>query len=350
MKSSSNSGGTLTLGLEIAASGTHLTTYLETPHGPLWRRKRLGSPPSPDVAMSLLTDLIVHTISGLSPAEEPLSAAVPPLRMGIAFWGQLDRDQQVVRLLRQNQSWSGFPLAEALSARLGATHLTLETAINAAAWYESIHLGTSGDQSGSGGNFTGSTAPGTLLYVHLGREVSAAIVQDGELLIRHSDSEDRFGHSVVSPSGVRCQCGGYGHLTPVASAQSLVRNFIGRASDDSSSHTAMLEITNGRAEALTAAQVVELASTGNTIAADIVAVAQDALALAIANAVLLITPNVIVIGGPIADSGETFLGPIRERISILLGTNAPVPVLRMGSLEPSTPLRGAYALAHSTNQ
>ncbi|PWT75334.1 MAG: hypothetical protein C5B60_05455, partial [Chloroflexi bacterium] len=205
------------------------------------------------------------------------------------------------------------------------------TAINSAAWCEAAGLEPSGR--------------GTLLYVHIGREVSAATVQDGQLLVRHGESEVRFGHTIVAAGGPRCQCGGYGHLTPIASAGALVRSMIGRASDDDQSLAAVLQITGGRAEALTAPQVVELATGGNPIARDVLAVAQDALSLAIANAILLLSPDEIVLGGPLTPAGEAFLQPLRHRLAALLGHSAPVPTVRMGRFEPFSVLKGAYALA-----
>ncbi|MGO8951373.1 MAG: ROK family protein [Ktedonobacterales bacterium] len=351
MKGPQSVSGRHILGLEIAESGTHLNAYLETSLGPRWRHQQLGAPPTPQEALPLLRDLILRTIYDLSPSERRPDALLPPLRLGIAFWGQLDRDQKTVIMLRQNPSWNGFPLAEALSAGLtGATDLILETAINAAAWCEAVNFTIVSDTGNQVQESAGSNATlGTLLYVHLGREVSASIFQDGQLLVRHGDSEERFGHTIVAANGPLCQCGGFGHLTPIASAQSLVRNMIGRASDDDKSLAAMLRITHGRAEALTAAQVVELATSGNPIAADILATAMDALALAISNTVLLLTPQVIVIGGPIATSGEAFLAPLRARLSLLLGSNAPVPMIRMGAFEPFTSLRGAHALACSND-
>jgi glucokinase len=342
-----DSSSPLLLGLEIRESGTYFAAYGETTSGPIRRRRRVSSPAGPEEALSLIHDLLVRTIYNLSPEEKNAGLLLPPLRLGIALWGQLDRDRQTVLMLRQNESWSGFLLGDALAASIlgpSSTIVAFETAINAAAWCEAAGLEPSGHtddlvrvKSGLG--------RGTLLYVHIGREVSAATVQDGQLLVRHGESEERFGHTIVAADGPRCRCGGYGHLTPIASAGALVRSMIGRSSDDDQSLAAVLQITGGRAEALTAPQVVELATSGNAIAADILTVAQDALSLAIANALLLLSPDEIVIGGPLTVAGEAFLQPLHARLALLLGDSAKVPTVRMGHFEPFTVLRGAYALA-----
>jgi glucokinase len=335
------------VGLEIGESGTYFAAYRETASGPIRKRRRVTIPAGPDEALSLIYDLLVQAIYDLPPEERGMDRSLPPLRLGIAFWGQLDRDGGTVLMLRQNKSWSGFPLADALASVIPGqlpSIVALETAINAAAWCEAEGTGAPSGKNGSAKGESGSRR-GTLLYVHIGREVSAATVQDGQLLVRHAETEERFGHTTVAAGGPRCRCGGYGHLTAIASAGALVRSMIGRASDDDQSLAAVLQITAGRAEALTAPQVVELATRGNAIAADILSVAQDSLSLAIANALLLLSPDEIVIGGPLTIAGEAFLQPIRARLASLLGDSAPVPTVRMSLFGPLSVLKGAYALA-----
>lgn len=344
MVSRGNVGGASTIGLEIAESGTRLATYVETPDGSRLLHQRLERPASPAETLPLLGDLIRRTVSDLVPSSLGSQRPQPPLRIGIAFWGRVDRDQQRVLQLRQNAGWSGFPLARALTEALSGTgpntteavSLTLETAVNASAWHEYSHGGL-------------SPISITLLYIHLGREVSAAVIKNGQFLIRHSETEEQFGHSTVTDSRFVCRCGGYGHLASVASAQSLVRLMIGRASDDDTSLGAILALTKGRAEALTAAQVITLAADGDAIAGNIVAQALDALALAIANAALLLSPQVVVIGGSVAECGETFLAPLRERLVRLLNNTVPLPEVRRSLPGHSASLQGAHDLVSMTH-
>ena len=135
-----------------------------------------------------------------------------------------------------------------------------------------------------------------------------------------------------------------GHLDPIASAQSLTRTMIGRASDDDASHAAMLRISGRRAEAMTAPQVVELAATGDPAAVSVLDDALDPLAVALANLVAVLDPGVIVIGGPLADAGDRFYAPLRERVATLSAPyrlGAEPPPIVAGALEPFAALRGA---------
>src|SRR5262249_23058370 len=184
-----------------------------------------------------------------------------------------------------------------------------------------------------------------MLYVHGGRDVSSAVVHLGGLIHGAHGAEGMLAHLAVRPEGPRCSCGLHGHLEPLASAQSIVRRMIGRASDSDESAAAMQRITGGRAEALTVAQVVRLAAEGDLAASSIVAEAIDALATGLANAVALLDPTVIVVGGPLVEAGEAFLAALGARVAELCAPFTPAPTLVWGSLEPGAALLGARLLA-----
>jgi glucokinase len=186
-----------------------------------------------------------------------------------------------------------------------------------------------------------------LLCVSIARSVSAGVIARGQPLHGARGLEGALAHLPVRPGGPRCSCGARGHLEPIASAQAIVRTTIGRASDVDDSLAAIQRITGGRAESLTAPQVIQLAAEGDPIARAVVADALDALALALAHAVALVDPGALVIGGPLAAAGNAFLSPLRDRLALLLGAHAEAPPVLAASLEPRTALVGAYLLATS---
>ncbi len=53
--------------------------------------------------------------------------------------------------------------------------------------------------------------------------------------------------------------------------------------------------------------------------------AWDALAVALANLVAALDPDVIILGGPPAEAGEGFCQPLRERLAMLCGSWRSVP-------------------------
>jgi glucokinase len=232
----------------------------------------------------------------------------------------------VISRLGATATWDGYPLRATLAASLGAP-VAVASATGAGALAEAERFGKSPGQRA--------------LYVSNGRTITSALVVDGVV----EGGEGQLGHLRVWDEGPRCSCGLRGHLEPIASAQSIVRTMIGRASGSDESHAAMLRISGGRAEAMTASQVVALAEQGDPIATDVVGVVLDALAIALADVVAVAAPSVVILGGPLVEAGEGFIGRLRERVVALVAPFAVPPVLRWGMLEPFAALLGAALVA-----
>jgi glucokinase len=314
----------VTLGLEIANGATRLTAGRR--RGAEIRRwlTRLPAPPPAEDGLAAINALIERALSegGPRPGGAP--------RIGVAVWGTVDAERGTIHMLPQAPGWEGFPLAARLAERWGQA-VRVESATNAAVLAEA--------ELGAG---RGSSP---LLYVLLARGVTAAFIVKGAVVHGTRGAEGMVGHWLVRPDGPRCSCGLQGHLDPLASAQSLVRNMIGRASDSDESTAAMLRVTGGRAEAMTAAQVARLAAEGDPAARAVLDDALDGLATALANLVAMLDPAAIVIGGPLVEAGDDFFAPLRQRLDALCSAFTQVPPVVPGALEPHAALAGALLLA-----
>jgi glucokinase len=106
-----------------------------------------------------------------------------------------------------------------------------------------------------------------------------------------------IGHIVVRPSGPLCGCGLRGCLEAVASASAVERRY-----------------TELSGEAATAAQVA--GRLGRDVHADQVwAETVDALADGLLTGQALYDPELVIIGGGLAESGEALLGPLRDAMA-----------------------------------
>ena len=85
--------------------------------------------------------------------------------------------------------------------------------------------------------------------------------------------------------------------------------------------------------------VFHLAERDDQAAAAVVTKALDRLAVTLTNALLVIDPERVIVGGGLATAGELLLQPLRQRIEALLKTNAPEFVL--SELGPDAALVGA---------
>ncbi|MGE5334017.1 MAG: ROK family protein [Nitrososphaerota archaeon] len=330
MADSAQSSGALPttsgIGIEIADSGMRMIAA-RVSNGTVasrrWRR-HLPAPTTPLEALAALNELIGEI------RDEGEQDSKTPAGLGIAFWGEVDAMRGTTRGMPYAPGWDGFPLAEKLAERWKmATRLA--PAVEAAGLAEA--------RAGAGDQHR------VVLYVHSGRTIASALIVNGAPVPGATGRAGKLGHWLVQPDGPRCSCGMRGHLDPIASAQSIVRATIGLASGSDESTAAMLRISGGRAEAMTVRQVVQLASDGDPSAQTVLADAWDALALALANLVATLDPDIIVIGGPPAEAGEAFCGPLRERLALLCGSWRPTPDLLPGALEPRAALVGACLLS-----
>ena len=316
------------VGVEIADAGTRLAVVLgDEPSARRWHL-RLPGPPEPDEAVTRIAELVGRALLESGLVANGMSSRVAA---GVALWGVVDAAGEVVRSLPPAPAWGNYPLAATLRARLGGP-VRLLSATGAAAIAEY--------RAGAG------VGSGCLLYVLMGRSVTSSFLAEGRLVRGAHGGEGMIAHMRVAHEGPRCSCGLAGHLEPIASAQSIVRAMIGRASGSDASTAAMLRASGGRAEAMSAAHVIRLAMEGEPSAQVVVNAALDVLALALANAVALLDPDRIVLAGPAAATGEDFLGPLRERLNALIAAfTVGKPVLAPAALDSIATLVGARLLA-----
>lgn len=317
------------LGVEIAEGGVRLTV---TPHLSQSTRRwhtRLPHPPTPDDAVTALCQLVSRALQESGEVERQTVRSAT-LTLGVAVWGDVDPVAGLVRGLPPAAGWVGYPLAERLATALTAP----VTVVNAA------HAGALAEaRLGAGQHYA------HVLYVHIGRQISAAYAAHGSVLVGSSGRATDLGHVAVRADGPRCSCGVGGHVEALASAQAIVRRMIGLASDSDESLAALLRISGGRAEAATATQVVQLAEQGDPAARTVVSDALDALALALANAFAILDPDAVVIDSPLMETGSVFASLLDAELKRHLPNARAVPPVLPAALTPFGPLLGARILA-----
>ena len=135
-----------------------------------------------------------------------------------------------------------------------------------------------------------------LLFVKVGTGMGASIVVDGQLLRGRHAAEGDIGHVKIGGDEV-CSCGAIGCLAAAASGRAMVRdlNRLGH-------------------QLRTSRDVVSLLRRGNPDAVRIVRNSGRALGSVLSTAVSLLNPEVVVIGGDMADAHEQLLGGVRETL------------------------------------
>ncbi len=226
--------------------------------------------------------------------------------------------------------WQGVRVAEFLRRELSCSVRVLNDA----------RAATLGElRFGHGREFPGVT----MAWFGLGTGVGGGIVIDGRLRIGPLGAAGELGHQTVVPDGVRCGCGNIGCLETVASGPAVtaagVRLLL------SGQAPALHRIVEGRSERVCPATMLQAADEDTAVRETLTSTA-ELLGIAAANVVSVLHPDLIVLGGGLAEIGnlltETVQRVIRDRVGMFPVDNVHV---RLSALGQRAGLVGAIALA-----
>jgi N-acetylglucosamine repressor len=151
------------------------------------------------------------------------------------------------------------------------------------------------------------------LLLDLGYGIGLAIFLHGEPYTGSSHKSGEIGHTVVRLNGPPCSCGKRGCLETVASGKGIAREAAGGIREGRS--PVLSGLTHGNAEAVTAQDVSVAASMGDAYAAGLLREAGASIGAALANAVNLLNPALVVIGGGLSSAGSLLLDGLRESLA-----------------------------------
>lgn len=136
------------------------------------------------------------------------------------------------------------------------------------------------------------------LTITLGTGVGCGIVADGRVLHGAFGGAGEIGHLPLGTGEVPCACGVPGCIEPEASGSGLVEG----------ARRAGLDVTE-------AAAVFERLAAGDRVARGLVERMADRLGRTIASAVTMLNPDVVVVGGGVAQAGAPLLDPVRAAVA-----------------------------------
>jgi len=199
-------------------------------------------------------------------------------RIGLGLPGPLDLRRGRTVFLANMPGWKDVPVVQPLAAAAGLPVALVNDA-------RAFTLGEFQLGAGRGAS--------TMIGVTLGTGVGGGIIVNGQLLLDLNGTAGEIGHQTLEPSGPPCGCGNHGCLEQFASGPAIAR----------------------AAGAETAEQVVEAARAGDAVAREALAHAGRYLGIGIANVVLTVAPEAVVIGGGVAEAGELILEPTRQELA-----------------------------------
>ncbi|QDU98669.1 ROK family protein [Lignipirellula cremea] len=184
----------------------------------------------------------------------------------------------------------------------------------------------------------------TLLFFALGTGVGGGVVVDGVLRRGPLGAAGELGHMVMEPQGAPCGCGSRGCLETISSGPAIAAEGVRLLRTGMAPK--LHELVGGNADRISTKEMAEAAAEGDNHVALAITRAAEVLGLAAANLVSALHPDLVVLGGGVAEMGEPIFGPvrrvIREQVKMFPTDNVQVePSL----LKDKAGVLGAIALA-----
>ncbi|MBC2865625.1 ROK family protein [Streptomyces mexicanus] len=206
----------------------------------------------------------------------------PAVAAGVAVPGIVDETRGVAAY-SANLGWRDVPLRDLLAERLGRP----------------VALGHDVRTGGlAEGRIGAGRGADRFLFVPLGTGIAGAIGIDGRVEAGAHGFAGEIGHIVVRPGGLSCPCGQRGCLERYASAAAVSQAWAAACGD-------------AQADAADCAKAV---SSGDVAAQAVWQEAVDALADGLVTALTLLDPDTLIVGGGLAEAGDTLFAPLREAV------------------------------------
>jgi glucokinase len=262
---------------------------------------------------------------------KPLIRQYGVARIGIGFGGPVDAERGRVIVSNQVEGWKDFPLVEWCEKTLGLPTL----------------LANDSDSAGlAEARFGGGKGHRVVFYNNIGSGIGGALAIDGRLYQGGGGVASEIGHLRPGLDAERPDQ----DLESIASGWALTayaRQLVDQGRFHSEVTADLMARCEGDIARLTTKVLAQAAEAGNRLAVAAFDRGCRAAGWALAQAITLLAPNVVVMGGGVSLAGEAvFLTPLRRYVDRyvfppLLGTYRIVPA----ALGEEVVVHGVLALA-----
>jgi len=148
----------------------------------------------------------------------------------------------------------------------------------------------------------------------LGTGIGSGLVINGKNYLGVTETAPEMGHHIILADGPRCSCGRYGCVESLARRDAIVDRAARKA--HLGRHTSLLEKSGHDLRYITPAMIAEAATEGDPIAIETLNETGYYLGIAVSNAINILNPDKVVIGGGIAQAGDLLFNPIRRTVEV----------------------------------
>jgi len=275
----------------VDVGGTRIKAALVDRSLSVLARTTTATPPDigHDIAAGV-SDSVRHLTAGLGNA----ASGVRLVGCGVVVPGLVD-ESTGTGLLSVNLGWRDLPIRAAVEASVG-----VPTEVG-----HDVRAGLVAES-----RVGGARGARNVLFMPIGTGIAGALMLDGSVVSADGWAGE-LGHLSIEPDGPPCACGGTGCLEVIASAAAVGGEYAA---------------LSGRT--VDAETVARLATDGEPTAVAVWGRAVTALARAIVTTVTITGVELVLMGGGLAESGETLLAPLRREVAERLTFQRPPHVAR----------------------
>ena len=250
--------------------------------------------------------------------------------LGMGLPGLVDIHAGTTRYLPNMTShWKNVPAAEMLGQMIGAPVRLLND----------VRTATLGELTYGVGR-----SASTMAFVAIGTGIGGGIVIEGKLRLGPLGAAGEIGHQAIDRNGPLCGCGNHGCLETLASGTALAAEGMRLMLMGLAPH--LHDAVNGDPGEIDVEVMGRVADQDASVRDAILNAASD-IAIGIANIITTIHPELVVIGGGVANLGPLLFDRIRHDVEDRVGRLFPVDDISIerSQLGEKAGVLGAVALA-----
>lgn len=242
----------------------------------------------PETCIEEAAKYLNQMLAGLQLSVSDLSA------IGIGVPGPVNTEAGMVIAPPIMPGWDHFPIRETLEKKWDCP-ITLNN---------DAELGALGEWAYGAGRGEKNIA-----YIKIGSGVGAGLILNQQIYGGTTGAAGEIGHLTIDEDGPLCNCGNHGCLEAFAGGHAIARQ--GQLLAKSGKRTLL---SNMPLDKITALEVTEAARHGDLHAQEIIKRAGTSIGIAIAGLINLFNPSIVIIGGGVAQIGDTLTNPIRKAV------------------------------------
>jgi len=268
-----------------------------------------------DAAGRILAEKTVPTLSHEGPPavlariaalvnELAATTGARPAAAGMGVPGLADLAAGATRFLPNLPTqWRGVPVRDILAPQIGCPIYLLND----------VRMATLGELTyghGRGGS-------PTMAFFALGTGIGGGVAIDGRLRLGPLGAAGELGHQTIVPDGPLCGCGNRGCLETLASGPAITAQGVwllasGRA-------PRLHELVGGDPGAVTPREMALAAAAGDDAVREALVRAAEYIGIGVANAIVALHPDLVVLGGGVAEIGPLLFDTVRDAMRRRVG-------------------------------